>query len=50
MKKKGNKITVDGVFGYETFTALKIFQQQAGLDADGIAGPQTFFALGIKDV
>ena len=40
----------DGVFGTGTFTAVKTFQQQNNLDADGIVGPKTFAALGITDL
>lgn len=31
----------DGVFGAKTESALKAFQESAGIAADGIAGPQT---------
>lgn len=40
---------VDGVFGKGTRTALKGFQRDNGLDADGIAGEQTLAALGLSD-
>ena len=36
---------VDGHFGPGTTTALKAFQQSKGLQADGIAGPNTLAAL-----
>ena len=32
---------IDGKFGYETYWALRQFQQQYGLPVDGIAGKQT---------
>jgi peptidoglycan hydrolase-like protein with peptidoglycan-binding domain len=44
------QVNADGVFGNDTLKALKTFQQQNNLDADGIAGPKTFAALGIMDV
>lgn len=41
------KIAVDGQFGSGTKTALKAFQKKKGLDVDGVAGPQTYKALGM---
>ena len=38
---------VDGVFGPATEAACKQFQRDAGLDDDGIAGPNTWEALGV---
>lgn len=40
--------SVDGVYGYQTFTAVKYFQSKNGLSADGIAGNATLTALGIN--
>ncbi len=40
--------TVDGVFGSRTRTAVKKFQKDWGLVADGIVGARTEKALGIK--
>ena len=42
------KVDEDGVFGNNTLTAVKSFQQQNNLDTDGIVGPATFEALGIE--
>lgn len=40
--------TVDGVYGYRTYTAVKKFQGKNGLAADGVAGNRTLSALGIN--
>ena len=37
--------SVDGIKGYNTTSAIKVFQSKAGLIADGIAGPNTKAAL-----
>ncbi|GAB6086776.1 spore cortex-lytic enzyme [Alkaliphilus crotonatoxidans] len=39
--------TVDGVYGYETYQAVRLFQQRNGLTVDGIIGSQTRSALGL---
>lgn len=36
---------IDGIFGYGTYWALRNFQQDYGLDVDGIAGAKTKTAL-----
>ena len=41
----GKSLTPDGDFGTNTQGALKRFQTEAGLTADGIAGPKTMEAL-----
>ena len=45
MAKGINPGPIDGIFGPKTEDALKRFQERAGLEADGIAGPKTFAAL-----
>ncbi len=40
--------TADGVFGPQTLSAVKAFQQSRGLVADGIVGPKTWDKLGIN--
>lgn len=48
LKEKGfDPGQTDGVFGKKTERAVKRFQKSCGLKADGIAGKQTCFALGI---
>ena len=37
----------DGIYGQETYKAVKFFQQKNGLKADGIVGDATLKALGI---
>ncbi len=43
------KGSVDGIYGSATESAVKQFQYDNGLVADGIAGDKTLEALGIKD-
>lgn len=38
---------VDGIYGYETFNAVKDFQYKNGLVVDGVTGPETLSALGL---
>jgi N-acetylmuramoyl-L-alanine amidase len=40
---------VDGIFGPKTDEALRRFQEREGLDVDGIAGSNTFTALGMME-
>ncbi|WP_053958782.1 peptidoglycan-binding protein [Sulfobacillus thermosulfidooxidans] len=40
---------IDGYYGQKTQDAVKSFQKVAGITVDGIAGPQTFHALGITN-
>lgn len=39
--------SVDGIYGTQTVTAVKKFQQKNGLTVDGIAGQKTLSAMGI---
>ncbi|WP_039656627.1 spore cortex-lytic enzyme [Clostridium tyrobutyricum] len=40
--------SIDSVYGYQTFTAVKYFQSKNGLKVDGVAGDATLKALGIN--
>lgn len=40
--------SIDGIFGSGTQAAVKNFQKKNGLTADGIVGPKTAAALGMK--
>lgn len=41
------KGAVDGIYGYQTYQAVRQFQYRNGLTVDGIAGPQTLYAIGL---
>jgi len=43
-------IGADGVFGAGTEQAVRDFQQSNGLAVDGIAGPDTFTAMGLHEL
>ena len=42
-------IPADGVFGRDTAHAVRVFQRRHGLKADGVVGPATWSALGVRD-
>ena len=42
------RVTVSGYYGPLTKKAVKRFQKRAGLQADGIAGPDTLAKLGVR--
>ena len=48
LQRKLHVKPVSGYFGNETRGAVKRFQKRRGLKADGIAGPATLRALGIR--
>lgn len=41
------KGSVDGIYGYNTYKAVRLFQYKNGLTVDGIAGAETLSALGL---
>lgn len=43
-------VTADGIFGKDTEAALIQFQNDNGLSPDGIAGPDTFNAMGLDEL
>ncbi|MBD1811700.1 peptidoglycan-binding protein [Microcoleus sp. FACHB-DQ6] len=43
----GINVSADGVFGKDTDRAVRQFQQQKGLTADGVVGVQTHKELGL---
>ena len=43
-------VPVDGEFGPNTEAALKKWQTEKGLSADGIAGPDTFMSMGLYEL
>lgn len=45
LNKNGAKLTVDGIIGSATVSAIKSFQKKKGLTQDGIAGDDTIKAL-----
>lgn len=49
LNAQGFKLTVDGIFGAKTTTAVKDFQTRKGLIADGVVGEKTWAALNAVD-
>lgn len=45
LTRAGYPVTLDGIFGPQTYSALLLFQAAEGLVQDGIAGPATWRAL-----
>ncbi|HEY9212816.1 MAG TPA: peptidoglycan-binding protein [Ancylobacter sp.] len=43
-------VPADGQFGAKTDEALKAYQKEHGLSVDGIAGPDTFAAIGLYEL
>lgn len=45
LAKAGSTLTIDGIFGNGTASAVRAFQRKYGLDVDGIVGPKTWTKL-----
>jgi peptidoglycan hydrolase-like protein with peptidoglycan-binding domain len=45
LRARGHTVTVDGIFGPNTESAVRAFQQEKNLSDDGIVGPNTWSAL-----
>ena len=45
LAQDGSSLTIDGIFGQGTQSAVRAFQRKYGLDVDGIVGPQTWGQL-----
>ena len=50
LNNRGQQVHVDGVFGSATEDAVRQFQHDSGLDADGVVGPLTWGALCVQEV
>jgi peptidoglycan hydrolase-like protein with peptidoglycan-binding domain len=49
LNAQGYKLTVDGIFGAATTTAVKDYQTRKGLMSDGVVGEKTWAALNAID-
>ena len=45
LRARGHTVTADGIFGPNTESAVRAFQQEKNLSIDGIVGPNTWSAL-----
>lgn len=50
LSERGWVIRVDAVFGPRTEEIVRAFQQEKGLDADGLVGPRTWAALWVAPI
>ena len=48
LRARGHTVTADGIFGPNTESAVRAFQQEKNLSVDGIVGPNTWSALIIQ--
>jgi murein L,D-transpeptidase YcbB/YkuD len=48
LRARGHRVAVDGIFGPATESAVKTFQRNNGLGADGIVGPRTWPRLVVQ--
>lgn len=48
LRARSHPVAVDGIFGPNTESAVKAFQQSRGLAADGIVGPNTWPKLVVQ--
>ena len=48
LRARNHPVAVDGIFGPNTESAVKAFQQSKSLPADGIVGPQTWPKLVVQ--
>jgi peptidoglycan hydrolase-like protein with peptidoglycan-binding domain len=48
LRARGKTVTVDGIFGPKTATAVRAFQKDKNLAQDGDVGPKTWSALIIQ--
>lgn len=45
LSEAGSSLTIDGIFGSGTASAVRAFQKKYGLEVDGIVGPKTWTKL-----